>query len=114
LAAHELIGAIHEATPNLRMKHALFEESLHSPLIIHTPSMQELGKQSAAIVDIFPTLCDLAGLSRPDFTDGRSLLPQIKDPPNFTTITPRTPKPKILKPLSPRSPTNSAHNSKHA
>jgi len=64
-------------------KHALFEESLHSPLIIHTPSMQELGKQSAAIVetvDIFPTLCDLAGLSRPDFTDGRSLLPQIKDP----------------------------------
>lgn len=64
-------------------KHALFEESLHSPLIIHSPSMSNPGQQSAAVVetvDIFPTLCDLAGLSQPDFTDGSSLLPQIHAP----------------------------------
>ncbi|MFT6059594.1 MAG: iduronate 2-sulfatase [Lentimonas sp.] len=64
-------------------KHALFEESLHSPLIIHTSYMPKPGKQSAAIVetiDIFPTLCDLTGLDQPDFTVGRSLLPQIQDP----------------------------------
>jgi iduronate 2-sulfatase len=64
-------------------KHALFEESLHSPLIIHTSDMPKPGKQSAAIVetiDIFPTLCDLTGLDQPDFTVGRSLLPQIQDP----------------------------------
>ena len=64
-------------------KHALFEESLHSPLIIHSPSMSNPGQQSAAVVetvDIFPTLCDLAGLRQPDFTMGSSLLPQINDP----------------------------------
>jgi iduronate 2-sulfatase len=45
--------------------------------------MPKPGKQSAAIVetiDIFPTLCDLTGLDQPDFTVGRSLLPQIQDP----------------------------------
>jgi len=64
-------------------KHALFEESLHSPLIIHTPDMPQPGQQSAAIietVDIFPTLCDLAGLDQADFVVGSSLLPQIHDP----------------------------------
>ena len=64
-------------------KHALFEESLHSPLIIHTPDMPKPGEQSAAIVetvDIFPTLCELAGLRQPDFTDGSSLLAQMNDP----------------------------------
>ncbi len=64
-------------------KHSLFEESLHSPLIVYTTDMPKPGKQSAAIVetvDIFPTLCDLTGLDQPDFTVGSSLLPQIQDP----------------------------------
>lgn len=64
-------------------KHALFEESLRSPLIIYAPNMPKQGKQTTAIVetvDIFPTLCDLAGLKKPDFSIGRSLLPQLKDP----------------------------------
>jgi iduronate 2-sulfatase len=64
-------------------KHSRFEESLHSPLIIQSPDMPKPGKQSAAIVetvDIFPTLCELAGLDTPDFTSGSSLLPQINDP----------------------------------
>ena len=64
-------------------KHTLFEESLHSPLIVYTPDMPQPGQQSAAIVetvDIFPTLCDLAALDTPGFTVGSSLLPQIQDP----------------------------------
>ena len=64
-------------------KHSLFEESLHSPLIIYTPDIPQPGQQSAAIVetvDIFPTLCDLAALDTPGFTVGSSLLPQIQDP----------------------------------
>lgn len=57
-------------------KHSLFEESLKSPLIINDPSMVEKGKMSDAIVesvDVFPTLCDLTGLSTPKFTEGTSL-----------------------------------------
>lgn len=64
-------------------KHTLFEESLHSPLIVYSPGMPQPGQQSAAIVetvDIFPTLCDLAALDTPGFTVGSSLLPQIQDP----------------------------------
>lgn len=64
-------------------KHALFEESLRSPLIIASPDVRQPGTPTQAIVesiDLFPTVCDLAGLPRPDFTDGESLVPQLKDP----------------------------------
>lgn len=57
-------------------KHSLFEESLHSPMIIHYPGMKEVGTQTDAIVetlDVFPTLCDLTGLKQPDFVQGVSL-----------------------------------------
>jgi iduronate 2-sulfatase len=57
-------------------KHSLFEESLHSPLIIHYPGMNTKGSSTDAIVetlDIFPTLCDLAGVEVPEFTQGVSL-----------------------------------------
>ena len=64
-------------------KHALFEESLRSPLIIRYPGIPQPGKASHAVVetlDIFPTLCDLAGLPQPDFTDGSSLRPILETP----------------------------------
>jgi len=64
-------------------KHALFEESLNSPLIIHTPDMLKPGESTQAMVetlDIFPTLCDLAGLPEPDFVQGVSLRPILEDP----------------------------------
>ena len=57
-------------------KHSLFEESLHSPLIIHYPGMKHEGSKTDAIVetlDIFPTLCDLTGIEIPKFTQGVSL-----------------------------------------
>jgi iduronate 2-sulfatase len=64
-------------------KHALFEESLRSPLIIRYPGISSPGSKSDGIVetlDIFPTLCELAKLERPEGLHGRSLLPALKAP----------------------------------
>lgn len=64
-------------------KHALFEESLRSPLIISHSGIAHPGKSTKSIVetlDIFPTLCELAGLPMPSFTQGVSLKPLLKDP----------------------------------
>ena len=64
-------------------KHTLFEESLRSPLIVRVPGLQEEGARSAAIVetvDLLPTLCELAGIPAPEDLDGRSLVPQLRDP----------------------------------
>ncbi len=57
-------------------KHALFEESLHAPLIIQHHDLKNPGSAVSEVVetlDIFPTLCDLAGLPKPGFAHGRSL-----------------------------------------
>lgn len=64
-------------------KHALFEESLRSPLIISYPGLPHAGEASDAVVeslDVFPTLCALAGLPNPDFVHGVSLKPQLNAP----------------------------------
>ncbi|TWT67231.1 sulfatase [Allorhodopirellula solitaria] len=63
-------------------KHALFDESLRSPLVIRYPEMDEAGTSTDAIVesiDIFPTLCRLAGLPTPEFLDGGALVPVGSD-----------------------------------
>ena len=64
-------------------KHALFEESLRSPLIVRAPAVRRRGEASDAVVesvDVFPTLCALAGLEAPAGLSGRALLPQLDDP----------------------------------
>lgn len=64
-------------------KHALFEESLHSPMIISYPNMQFPGEETQSMVetiDIFPTVCGIAGLPHPEFVDGVSLQPIIDKP----------------------------------
>lgn len=58
-------------------KHALFEESLRSPLILRYPEGPR-GKQIDTVVesvDVFPTLCELSGIEIPDFVSGSSLVP---------------------------------------
>ncbi|MBB4079680.1 iduronate 2-sulfatase [Lewinella aquimaris] len=64
-------------------KHSLFEESLHSPLIVHYPGMKRAGARADAIVetlDIFPTLCELSGIGVPEFTEGISLRGILEQP----------------------------------
>ncbi|WP_166825906.1 sulfatase [Thalassoroseus pseudoceratinae] len=64
-------------------KHTLFEESLRSPLIVSFDGMDDPGESSSAIVetiDIFPTVCELASIPRPNGIDGQSLVPNINDP----------------------------------
>ncbi len=64
-------------------KHSLFEESLHSPLIIHYPGMKHKGANTEAIVetlDIFPILCDLTGIEISKYTQGVSLKEILVDP----------------------------------
>lgn len=64
-------------------KHALFEESLRSPLIVSYAGLPEPGKSADAIVetlDLLPTLCDVAGLPTADFAQGVSLLPILNQP----------------------------------
>ena len=64
-------------------KHALFEESLHSPLIISAPGMANAGKPSRSMVetlDVFPTMCELTGVEPPAGLHGTSLKPILEDP----------------------------------
>ncbi|MHB0753760.1 sulfatase [Polaribacter sp. M15] len=64
-------------------KHSLFEESLHSPLIIHYPGMEQSGSNTDAVVetlDLFPTLCDLTGIEKPNYIQGESLKEILVNP----------------------------------
>lgn len=64
-------------------KHALFEESLRSPLIVSYPGIKKSGQATDSMVetlDLFPTLCELAALPKPEFVHGVSLRPLLEDP----------------------------------
>ena len=63
-------------------KHSNFEQAVRAPLIVAAPG-QPVGRKTdapTAFVDVFPTLCDLAGLSVPKHLPGKSLVPLIADP----------------------------------
>ena len=64
-------------------KHCLFERALLSPLVISYPGLKEVGVQTKAIVetaDIFPTLCELTGISVPEWKHGSSLKKHLDNP----------------------------------
>ncbi len=64
-------------------KHCNFETSVHSPLIISAPNQGAPGRPTTALcefVDIYPTLCDICGLSLPPHLEGTSLKPLMDDP----------------------------------
>lgn len=61
-------------------KHTQFEEAMRCPLIARLPSHQTVTGTTEAIVesvDIYPTLCEFAGLKAPGFLDGESFLPVV-------------------------------------
>ncbi len=66
----------HLGDHDLWHKHTNFEEATRAPLIIAGPGIKA-GKTSSLteFVDVFPTICDLAGVSIPKNLDGKSLKP---------------------------------------
>lgn len=64
-------------------KTTLFENAARVPLIISGPGVEAAGQSTQALaemVDFYPTLAGLCGLSAPDHLSGVSLAPVLKDP----------------------------------
>jgi arylsulfatase A-like enzyme len=64
-------------------KMTLWVESLHVPFIIVAPGVTRPGSRTTApvsLMDIYPTLVELAGFERPAHLEGRSLVPLLEDP----------------------------------
>ena len=66
-------------------KHSCFETSVRAPLIFSTPESHGYSSGTptesiAEFIDIYPTLCELAGLPKPKHLEGTSLVPVLKEP----------------------------------
>jgi arylsulfatase A-like enzyme len=66
-------------------KHSCFETSMHAPLIVADPTHKDIkpGARVPALtefIDIYPSLCELCGIPRPDHLEGRSFVPLMRDP----------------------------------
>ncbi|MHC4996988.1 MAG: sulfatase, partial [Planctomycetota bacterium] len=64
-------------------KFALWEQTTRTPLFIHAPGVSVEGArthQPTTLTDLYPTLCELAGLPIPDQCTGSSLVAQLKNP----------------------------------
>ena len=64
-------------------KHSNYEQAARIPLLVVAPGVSEGGAVSKALVesvDIYPTLCNLAGLPVPENLDGTSFDAALKDP----------------------------------
>ena len=63
-------------------KHVNYETSLHAPLMIKAPGFAGGTKVNSLseFIDVFPTLCDLAGFDKPSQLQGRSLVKVMKNP----------------------------------
>ena len=64
-------------------KHTLWRESTRVPLIVVAPGITQPGSRSdvpVSLLDLYPTLTELAGLATPGHLEGVSLLPLLEDP----------------------------------
>ena len=62
-------------------KHSTFYEGVQIPLIISAPGYEKNKKANSftELVDIYPTLCELAGITPPEYIHGESLVPVLKN-----------------------------------
>jgi len=64
-------------------KFALWEECTRVPVVIHAPGVTTTGETSprtVSLLDLFPTVCELAGVPAPAELEGKSLVPLLQDP----------------------------------
>ncbi len=61
-------------------KHALFNTSTFTPLMISAPGFKERQHTKALVefVDIYPSLCELAGIPLPEHLQGKSFVPLME------------------------------------
>jgi arylsulfatase A-like enzyme len=60
-----------------------FERSVRAPLILAVPGMKNAGEKTDGLVefvDIYPTMCELAGLPVPEGLEGTSFTPLLEAP----------------------------------
>ena len=73
----------HAGEKNRWRKQTLWEDATHVPLIVVAPGVTAPGSRTDApvsLLDIYPTLTELASLARPGHLEGTSLLPLLRDP----------------------------------
>ena len=80
-----LVGdhGFHLGEQGIWAKHSLFELSSHTPLVVSVPGQETAGGATGALVeliDIYPSLVELAGLDPSPRLDGESFVPLIDDP----------------------------------
>ena len=63
-------------------KGAIWEQTTHIPFMVRGPGVKAGTKctQPVSLIDVYPSLVDLAGLDVPDWLDGASIKPQLANP----------------------------------
>jgi arylsulfatase A-like enzyme len=70
----------HLGEQNLWAKHTNFESATRTALLLAVPGMPQPGSTTDAmteLVDVYPSLCDVAGLAKPPGLEGRSFKPLL-------------------------------------
>ena len=63
-------------------KHHTFQEAIHVPLLISSPGKKKNAVSNALVeyVDIYPTICEIAGIDSPNYIHGKSMVPILENP----------------------------------
>ncbi|MEO2048152.1 MAG: sulfatase/phosphatase domain-containing protein [Pirellulales bacterium] len=72
----------HLGEHNFWSKNNLLHNATRLPLIIHAPGFKKNVETDGIVelIDLYPTLCELAGIERPNHLQGTSMIPLMHDP----------------------------------